>query len=169
MSDVSDRNIVLIIFFISFLYLYYLKIKIQFSSDWNNLKCNPMTLWLNSFFINSADSDVKFSDCMQQYIKPSLDKGIMDISNNYTIALNTVNSAQTLANNYTDTFNNAITDLNNQYSTTQSLITNIGTQQQTYNSINTQLAQSDSQLSNFTNTIQNVYKKIMYYLPKTQL
>jgi hypothetical protein len=64
MSDVFDRNIVLFIFFLVYLYMQFLSIRTRSQSGWNNLTCNPMNLFANSLFQSQEDANKDFERCI---------------------------------------------------------------------------------------------------------
>lgn len=64
MSDVFDRNLVLFIFFIVYLYMQFLSIQSRSRSGWNNLTCNPMNLFANSLFQSQEDANKDFEKCI---------------------------------------------------------------------------------------------------------
>ena len=64
MSDTFDRNVVLFVFFIVFLYMKFLAMQAQSRSGWNNLTCNPLNLFANSLFQNQEDSNKDFERCI---------------------------------------------------------------------------------------------------------
>jgi len=64
MSDTFDRNVVLFVFFIVFLYMKFLAMQSQSRSGWKNLTCNPLNLFSNSLFQSQEDSNKDFERCI---------------------------------------------------------------------------------------------------------
>jgi ABC-type transporter Mla subunit MlaD len=64
MSDVFDRNIVLVVFFIVYLYMQFLSIQSNSRSGWNNLTCNPLNLFTNSLFQSKEEANKEFEKCI---------------------------------------------------------------------------------------------------------
>jgi hypothetical protein len=64
MSDTFDRNVVLFVFFIVFLYIKFLEMQSQSRSGWNNLTCNPLNLFANSLFQSQQDANKDFERCI---------------------------------------------------------------------------------------------------------
>jgi len=64
MNDSFDRNLVLIIFIISFMYLKFLNLQIQTRSGWANTKCNPLSLFTNSIFQSDDAANNDFEKCV---------------------------------------------------------------------------------------------------------
>ena len=64
MSDVFDRNIVLFVFFIVYLYMQFLSIQTNSRSGWNNMTCNPLNLFTNSLFQSQEEANKEFEKCI---------------------------------------------------------------------------------------------------------
>jgi hypothetical protein len=64
MSDTFDRNLVLFIFVIVFLYMQFLSIQSKSRSGWNNLTCNPLNLFTNSLFQSQEEANKDFEKCI---------------------------------------------------------------------------------------------------------
>lgn len=64
MSDTFDRNVVLFVFFIVFLYMKFLAMQSQSRSGWNNLTCNPLNLFANSLFQTQEEANKDFERCI---------------------------------------------------------------------------------------------------------
>ena len=69
MSDTTDLTIVIILLFVLFCYLSYIRNLFDSIYDINNIKCNPVNLFLNSIGVDSADSIDNFAECVQTLIK----------------------------------------------------------------------------------------------------
>jgi hypothetical protein len=65
MSDMTDLSIIFIIIFGYIAYIYYIKKIIYAKYDINNIKCNPVNLFLKSINADSADNIDDFAECVQ--------------------------------------------------------------------------------------------------------
>ena len=75
MSDTTDLSIVLIIIFGYIIYIFYIKKIIFAKYDINNIKCNPVNLFLKSINADSADNINDFAECVQ-LLNPTKDKDV---------------------------------------------------------------------------------------------
>jgi hypothetical protein len=75
MSDSTDLSIVLIIIVGYIIYIFYIKKIIFAKYDINNIKCNPVNLFLKSINADSADNINDFAECVQ-ILNPNKDKEV---------------------------------------------------------------------------------------------
>ena len=61
----TDLSIIFIIIFGYIAYIYYIKKIIYAKYDINNIKCNPVNLFLKSINADSADNIDDFAECVQ--------------------------------------------------------------------------------------------------------
>lgn len=65
MSDTTDLSIIIILLVGFSVYIYYLRKMIDAKYDINNIKCNPVNLFLNSINADTPDSIDNFAECVQ--------------------------------------------------------------------------------------------------------
>jgi len=64
MSDVTDRNLILAIFLVSYIYIQFLAMQSRNRSGWSNLTCNPLGLFVNSLFQTQEEATKDFQRCV---------------------------------------------------------------------------------------------------------
>ena len=65
MSDTTDLSIILILIGGLIVYIYYVKNSINAKYDFNNMKCNPVNLFLKSINSYAEESIDNFAECVQ--------------------------------------------------------------------------------------------------------
>ena len=63
-NDYANRNIVIFLFTIYYIYLNFISSQLQRDRNWSGVKCNPLQMVLGSI-INSEGSNNSFKRCMQ--------------------------------------------------------------------------------------------------------
>jgi hypothetical protein len=171
MSDSSDRNIVIFVFVMTFLYINYLRIKIDIKNDWENMKCNPMNLWVSSFFKDSATANIDFNKCINSISTESIDKGLQRAYDKQVEAIQQISNQEGVLKSYLDSINNNINGpdgLIDQYKINEIKVDDIKEQHTTYKTINQLLASKDidsNNLYDFTTKVKNIFDNIKNYLP----
>jgi hypothetical protein len=64
MSDITDLTIVIILMVILICYTSYLRVLIEATFNINNVKCNPLNLFIKSINADSPDSIDDFAECV---------------------------------------------------------------------------------------------------------
>jgi hypothetical protein len=96
MSDSTDFTIIIVLLFGFTFYIYYLRKIIDALYDINNIKCNPVNLFLKSIHAEPSESIDEFAQCVQLLgspndIQPIANTDANNISNNSSIAINAAN------------------------------------------------------------------------------
>jgi|LauGreSuBDMM15SN_2_FD.fasta_scaffold2526437_1 hypothetical protein len=65
MSDSTDLSIILILLIGFCIYVYYVRKIIDSKYDINNIKCNPVNLFLKSINADASESVDNFAECVQ--------------------------------------------------------------------------------------------------------
>ncbi len=65
MSDITDFSIILILLVGFNIYVYYIRKIIDSQHDINNIKCNPVNLFLKSIHAEPSESIDEFAQCVQ--------------------------------------------------------------------------------------------------------
>jgi hypothetical protein len=71
MSDSTDLGIILIILVGTIVYFTYIRKLIDANYDINNIKCNPVTMFLKSINADVAESTNDFAECVQLFTPSS--------------------------------------------------------------------------------------------------
>ena len=71
MSDSTDFTIVIVLLFGFIFYIYYLRKIIDALYDINNIKCNPVNLFLKSINAEPSESINNFAECVQLLGSPN--------------------------------------------------------------------------------------------------
>ena len=69
MSDTSDRNYVMIMFILVYIYMLNIQTRISLKNDWDNTKCSPINLFTSSFYQSQEESHNQFRNCVRQFSK----------------------------------------------------------------------------------------------------
>lgn len=96
MSDSTDFTIIIVLLFGFTFYVYYLRKIIDALYDINNIKCNPVNLFLKSINEEPSESINNFAECVQLLgypndIQPVANTDANNISNNASVAINAAN------------------------------------------------------------------------------
>jgi len=78
-NDCINRNIVLIIFLIFYIYLSYVSSQLKRTKNWEGVKCNPLEMVIGSIF-NAENSDSQFQKCMKYSVTNDQEKNIQEYS-----------------------------------------------------------------------------------------
>ena len=71
MSDTTDLSIIIILIVLLTLYIYYVRKTIDAKYDINNIKCNPVNLFLKSINAEPSESINNFAECVQLLGSPN--------------------------------------------------------------------------------------------------
>lgn len=71
MSDSTDFTIIIVLLFGFIFYIYYLRKIIDAIYDINNIKCNPVNLFLKSINAEPSESIDSFAECVQLLGSPN--------------------------------------------------------------------------------------------------
>ena len=171
MSDISDRNIVITVFVFTFIYINYLRMKIDIKNDWENMKCNPMNLWSRSFFGDVKTANNNFNTCINALSAESIETGLKTAYKKQTDAMNEISKQEANMKTYLNKIDKDINGpggLISMYNVNESKIDDIKNQQTTYQTINNLLTSKDeteNNLYNFTTNVKNIFDNIKQYLP----
>lgn len=80
-NDVFNRNLVLGLFLVYYLYVRFLFSQFQRNKNWRGVKCNPLEMVIGSFF-DSENSNYNFEKCMQYPISNDIETRIQEFSTN---------------------------------------------------------------------------------------
>lgn len=174
MSDQSDRNIVLFIFITAFIYMNYLRIKIDIQNDWENMKCNPMNLWTSSFFKDAKTANTNFNNCINKLSAGSIEAGLQAAYIKQQQAMNEIANQETKLNGYLTTITDAVNGpggLVDQYNINEIKLNDLKEKQITYGTINETLKTNtyDNNLYKFTDNVQTIFNNIKQYLPTLRI
>ena len=97
MSDSSDLSIIIILLFGFGFYVYYLRKMIDAKYDINNMKCNPVNLFLKSINAEPSESINNFAECVQLLGSPNDTPAANTDANNSS---NTSGSAEQAADEF---------------------------------------------------------------------
>jgi len=124
MSDSFNRNLVILIFLISYMYMNFIMLQIKTNSGWNNLTCNPLNLFINSLFQTKDAANEDFERCIvnlssatttnmfkiHKHEQENVLAKLSDIKTEYGNLTESVKEyvgeAYNLTNNYTNQINN---------------------------------------------------------------
>ena len=73
----ANRNIVLFVFFLFYIYLRYVSNELKNSKNWNSVTCNPLEMVISGIFDNEK-SNSYFEKCMQYSLSNDIEKRIED-------------------------------------------------------------------------------------------
>jgi len=163
-EDEQHRNIVLFVFFSSYVYFYYIQTKIDLQKDWANRKCNPLNMFIGSLYLPNDVSTKGFGSCVSQYTNEMIDKQVADLSSTtmgqMTTSVNSLNkNMETLSQNITNTD----TSLTRKYDRTNENIKALNT---TYGAENAAKKQLDGKVTTFTSDMLNIFQNIKDYVKK---
>ena len=163
MSDVFDRNVVLFVFFVVFLYLKFLEVKTSTKTTWNNKKCNPLNLFSDSLFQTQEESNKDFERC------------IVNLSASTTTALFSKEKTEQeavllemsgITNSYTsltDEIGDYIEDISNTKAEFESQIKAVQTSQGQANDLNNT---TTGFVNQYISNIQTIFNNITSYFQK---
>ena len=171
MSDISDRNTVILVFIFAYIYINYIRIKINIKTDWHNLKCNPLNLWMGSFYKDATASNNDLKNCIDVMSAKSINLGLETAFKKQTSMMNDIEKKETELNEYANTIDENINGTNgliSKYDDNEEVLNDINDKQNSYNTINNTLATNNSSnpLYNFTSSINDIFTKINTFLPK---
>jgi hypothetical protein len=172
MSDSSDRNIVIVIFIIAFIYINYIRIKIDIASNWENMKCNPMNLLTSSYFRDPVLANNMFHNCINNLSANAIEQGLQTAYKKQADAINSISNQEAVLKGYLDVINNNVTEVQEKLDSNNLELDDIRNRQDTFNRINTELATTDpttNKLYNFTTSINNIFNNIKTILPSFNL
>ncbi len=161
-SDINDRNMVIFMFVLFYIYLATIRAKLDIMKDWKNIRCNPMYLFLSSFIVSNQKSVSNFNKCVDQMASNA-------ISNNLTRANMTQLNIENKINNMTDnaTKNNSdiysrIDTVNDRNADISDNITDIIS---THRQNNTQNNNTTDAINNFSTKVYSVFNNLRSFLP----
>jgi hypothetical protein len=163
-EDDQHRNVVLFVFFSSYLYFYYVQSKIDIQKDWANRKCNPLNMFIGSLYMPNDDSTKNFGTCVSQYTTEMIDTQITNISNTnmgqMTTSINSLNRNMDLLNR---NVNNTSLNLNQRYDKTNASIRDLNAAYGTETEAKTVL---NGKITTFTGEMLNIFNNIKDYVKK---
>jgi len=163
-EDEQHRNVVLFVFFASYLYFYYVQSKIDLQKDWANRKCNPLNMFIGSLYMPNDDSTKNFGTCVSQYTTEMIDSQMTNISNTtmgqMTSSINSLNRNVDLLNK---NVNNTSSNLNQRYDKTNASIRKLNATYGTETEAKTEL---NGKITTFTGEMLNIFNHIKDYVKK---
>jgi hypothetical protein len=84
MSDTTDLSIIIVLVIGLIVYIHFIKRIIYAKYDINNIKCNPVNLFLKSINADTTDSINNFAECVQ-LLNPSTSTNTSNDKNNFSI------------------------------------------------------------------------------------
>lgn len=163
-SDKTDRNIVLVVFTMFFIYLAYIRQKISIFDDWSNLKCNPLYLFISSFIIGPEESSKTFRKCINTFASNKVNDGLEESKRNQLLFSNQISQFKDDIDTKYSSINSSISSINTSYSNLNASVNNIIDTQNINNNINMSYI-NNSKISNLTTKINDVFTNITSYLP----
>jgi hypothetical protein len=166
-NDITDRNIVIGLFILFFIYLAFVREKINITYNISELKCNPLYLFMSSIILSNTDSNNNFQNCVNNITIDTLDNELTksrkqqyDITNKITTFTNNISSANnqitTSISNISSSFNNLSLD-----------IADISNIQRTSNiNMSNYYNDSNSKINQFTTRISDLMNNMSTYLPQ---
>ncbi len=161
MSDVFDRNVVLFIFFVVFLYLKFLEVKSSSRSTWKNLTCDPLKLFSNSLFQTEEEANKDFERCVVN-ISAATTKSLFakEVTDQET-AINAMAGITTSYTNLTKEVDEYIVDVSNAKVEFASQIKEVQTAQSQANDLNTQ---TKTFIQSYLDRLQDIFDNITNYI-----
>jgi midasin (ATPase involved in ribosome maturation) len=163
-DDEQHRNIVLFVFFSSYLYFYYVQTKIDLQKDWANRKCNPLNMFIGSLYMPNDDSTKNFGTCVSKYTTDMIESQVTNISNTTMGQLTTsVDTLNTNMNNLSKNIDQTQTNLNKKYSVTNTSIADLNEKYGTEGDAKNILS---GKITTFTGEMLNIFEHIKDYVKK---
>jgi hypothetical protein len=163
-EDEQHRNVVLFVFFASYLYFYYIQTKIDIVRDWANRKCNPLNMFIGSLYMPNDDSTKNFGTCVSQYTTDMIEKQVTNISNTTMGQMTTsIDNLNRNLNTLNKNVSNTGLELNRRYDTTNTSIRSLNT---LYGSENTAKSELNTKITTFTGEMLNIFNHIKDYVKK---
>jgi len=164
MSDTSDRNIVIMLYIFVYLYIVYIQIKINIKHDWNNKKCNPISMITASFFQTQDESAHQFENCIKNLSRGVVAGEIKEFKDaqqdNYKeFDDNTKKKLDTIDTNITTNSRS----IEKKYDTT---IEKVAGLEESVTGMNNNSNSIPSTIERYTTTIKDLFKNIRNYVNK---
>jgi len=161
-EDEQHRNIILFVFFASYLYFYFVQSKIDLKRDWANRKCNPLNMFIGSLYMPNEDATRNFGSCVSQYTTNMIEKQMTDISTTTIGQMTTsVENLNRRVNVLNENVSNTSLTLNQRYNTINTSIKNL---KDTYGSESEAKTQLDGKITTFTGEMMNIFNNIKDYV-----
>jgi len=161
-EDEQHRNVVLFVFFASYLYFYYVQTKIDLQKDWLNRRCNPLNMFIGSLYMPNDTSTKNFGACVSQYTTDMIEKQVTDLSTSsigqMTTSINGLNNNMTRLN---QSVSNTSEFLNRRYDRTNTSIQSLNA---TYGTESEAKAQLNTKVTTFTGEMLNIFNHIKDYV-----
>ena len=162
MNDSFNRNLVVLIFLVSYMYMNFVSLQIRTRSGWSNLTCNPLNLFANSLFQSQEDANTDFERCIvnlssatttnlfqkQKHEQENVLAKLSDIKSEYSQLTDNVQRYVTDASNLTQEYTQQIHTLEESQSKANQLNTN------TSGKVNNYLTNMKAMFDNITNFFQ---------------
>ena len=162
MSDSADRNIVIGVFLFFYVYICYIRAKINIKNDWQNLKCNPTYMFATSLFESNAKSKQNFQECVLKMTNNALNDKLDQVYKQRTKDMSRVSQLSkdlSMVGNNVDTTKKYI---DKSIQSTNDSLDQIKNAQTEQTKLNNNVAAG---LNTFTSSFNNVFKNINSYLP----
>ncbi len=161
-EDQQHSNVVLFVFFASYLYFYYVQSKIDLQKDWLNRRCNPLNMFIGSLYMPNDTSTKNFGTCVSQYTTDMIEKQVTDLSTTsigqMTTSINGLNNNMTRLN---QTVSNTSEFLNRRYDTPNTSIRDLNAN---FGTDTVAKAQLDTKVTTFTGEMLNIFNHIKDYV-----
>lgn len=163
-EDEQHRNIILFVFFASYLYFFYVQVKIDLQKDWANRKCNPLNMFIGSLYMPNDDSKNNFGTCVSQYTTGMIESQVTNISNTTMGQMTTsVDNLNKNMNLLSQKIGNTSTALNRRYDTTNASIRELN---ETYGTDVNAKTVLGGKITTFTGEMLNIFNNIKDYVKK---
>jgi archaellum component FlaC len=165
MSDTSDRNFVLIMFIVVYIYMLNIQSRISLKNDWDNTKCNPLNLFTSSFYQSEQESYNQFGNCIKQF-----SKGVAksELSSMVNVQNDEFEKVSNLANKNMNRINNTLKEktrvIDKNYKETNKNIDNTTSY---LNTIKSYEATIPNKIEDLKNEVKNIFSRISTYMNKS--
>ena len=163
MSDVFDRNLVLFIFFIVYLYMQFLSIQTNSRSGWNNMTCNPLNLFTNSLFQSQEDANKEFEKCIVNLSAATTTELFQKEVDEQSNVLANMSGIQTNYDNLSKTIQDYSVDISN---TRVQLKTQVDEIKDTQNVVTEQSNTTNGYMNQYMTKLQTIFNNITSYFQK---
>ncbi len=165
-NDITDRNLVIGLFIFFFIYLAFVREKLNVTKDLGELKCNPLYLFMSSVILSNNESINNFQNCVNETTINTLDSELiksrnqqLDFANKITSFTNDINNSNIIISKNISTLNTSLINLSTQ-------ISNISQVQKISNTnMSNYYNDPNSKINQFTTKINDFMSNMQSYLP----
>lgn len=157
MSDSFNRNLVILIFIGSYMYMNFVSLQIRTRSGWSNLTCNPINLFSNSLFQSQADANRDFERCIVNLSSATTTNLFKKQKKEQQDVLTQLSGIQTEYSELTDDVKGYVTDASNITLEYSEQINKLQDAQENANALNTNTSGAvQSYLTNLKEIMNNI-------------